>query len=265
MIKNYLKSAIRSFQKNKVFSVLNVTGLALGIAASLMIMQYVRYERSYDTFNTHAERIYRIQYNSYQNGKVNFECAAAVPAAGPAMKKNFPQVVEQVRLYPTSGVLSYNDPVRGLVTSREVNNIQITEPSVFNIFNLELISGNPETCIDAGGKMAISQKAANKYFGDEDPMGKTLTIDGYRDFEIRAVFADLPDNSHIKFDFLVNHAMFDSWVGDWDWENSWGWYDHNTYVLLQEGTDPNAIHTGGYWRDLQELPSKFENLRRLRQ
>ena len=236
MLKNYILSALRNFRRSKGFSTLNLLGLALGIAASLLIIQYVKYERSYDTFNSNSDRIYRIQYNSYQNGRVNFECAAAVPAVGPAMKENFSEVEEFVRLMPTGAVMTYNHPVQGAVSYREVNNIQVTESSLFKIFDLEFVTGNPETCIDGPGKLAISEKAASKYFGDEDPIGKRLTMDGYRHLEVTAVFKDLPDNSHIKFDFLGSNEVFDEWDG-WDWRSSWGWYDHNTYVLLQEGVD----------------------------
>ena len=108
MIKNYFLSALRSFRRNKGFSFLNIIGLALGIAASLLIMQYVRYEKSYDTFNSNSERIYRIQYNNYSNGEVNFLCAAAVPASGPAMKENFEEVIEMARLLPMGAVCMPN-------------------------------------------------------------------------------------------------------------------------------------------------------------
>jgi len=98
MIKNYLKTAWRNFFKHKSFTFLNVIGLSLGMVASLLILQYVKYERSYDTFHSKAEDIYRVQYNGWQNGKLRFECAAAVPAVGPALKNNFPEVKRFTRL-----------------------------------------------------------------------------------------------------------------------------------------------------------------------
>ena len=113
MIKSYFLTALRNFHKNKGFSFLNVIGLALGIASSLLIIQYVQYEKSYDTFNSKGDRIYRMQYNNYKNGKVNFECAAAVPASGPAMKENFNEVDEIFRLLPNGAVLSYDHPIQG--------------------------------------------------------------------------------------------------------------------------------------------------------
>ena len=92
MLTNYFKIAFRSFTKHKTFTLLNILGLALGMAASLLILQYVKYESSYDSFHSNAQRIYRIQYNQYQNGNLTFECAAAVPAVGPALNDNFEEV-----------------------------------------------------------------------------------------------------------------------------------------------------------------------------
>lgn len=240
MIKSYFLSAFRNFHKNKGYSFLNLLGLALGIASSLLIIQYVLYERSYDTFHAKSEQIYRMQYNSYQNGEVNFKCAAAVPASGPAMKENFSEVEEVVRMFPSGGVMTYNHPLQGTVSYREVNNIQVTEPSIFSIFDIDIISGNPETCIDGPGKVAISVKAAKKYFGEDDPLGKMLTMDGEHELEVTAIFGNLPENSHIKFDFLASNEIFSEQDG-WDWQSSWGWYDHNTYVLLKEGVDYKAL------------------------
>lgn len=262
MIKNYLLSALRNFRKNKGFSFLNVLGLALGIASSLLIIQYVRYELSYDKFNSNSERIYRMQYNNYRNGVVNFECAAAVPASGPTMKENFSEVEDVVRMLPSGGVLTYDHPAQGKISYREVNNIQVTEPSIFNIFDIELVTGNPETCIDGPGKLAISQKAAKKYFGDEDPIGMMLTMDGDRELEVKAVFKDLPENSHIKFDFLASNLVFGD-EGGWDWQSSWGWYDHNTYVLLKEGVDYHALQSkwDAYLADVRSEDWEKNNFR----
>ena len=114
MIKNYLTIAVRSFFKHKTFTILNVLGLSLGMVASLLILQYVKYERSYDTFHSKAKDIYRVNYNQWQNGKLRFECAAAVPAVGPALKNNFPEVKRFTRLFPVSGIAQYESPTGGV-------------------------------------------------------------------------------------------------------------------------------------------------------
>src|ERR1700733_8649089 len=137
MVKNYFTSALRNFLKHRAFTFLNVLGLSLGLAASLLILQFVKYERSYDRFNSKADQIYRVQYNGYSNGKKNFECAAAVPAVGPAFKNNFPEVVKFTRLYPVSGVVSYASPEKGLISFRE-EKMQITDPAMFDVFDFRL-------------------------------------------------------------------------------------------------------------------------------
>lgn len=238
MIKNYLLTAVRSFFKNRSFTLLNVLGLTTGTVASLLILQYVKYERSYDTFHSHASDIYRIQYNQWQNGKLRFECAAAVPAVGPALKNNFPEVKRFTRLYPVSGIISYESPT-GIKAFRE-EKMQITDSSVFEVFDFKLLKGDRADVLSGPNKAAISEKAAKRYFGGDDPIGKTIAWDGRRHFEVRGVFADIPENSHIKFDFMLSYQTLNN-ESNRESETNWGWYDFNTYVLLEPGTDPDAL------------------------
>lgn len=240
MIKNYLVTAFRSFFKNKSFTFLNVLGLTIGMVASVLILQYVKYEKSFDTFHSKADDIYRIQYNQWQDGKLRFECAAAVPAVGPALKNNFPEVKRFTRLYPVSGVVSYEGPT-GLITFRE-EKMQVTDSSVFQVFDFKLLKGEEMDVLAGPNKAVISQKAAKKYFGDVDPIGKTVVWDGNRRFEVRGIFQDIPDNSHIKFDFMFSYQTLNN-ESNRESETNWGWYDFNTYVLLEPGTDPKKLQT----------------------
>ncbi len=239
MIRNYLTIAVRSFLKHKSFTFLNILGLSLGMVASLLILQYVRYERSYDAFHSKARDIYRVNYNQWQNGKLRFECAAAVPAAGPALKNNFPEVVAFTRLFPVSGIAAYVSPDRGVISFRE-EKMQIADSMVFKIFDINLLQGDKLTSLAGPDKAVISQRAARKYFADEDPMGKTISRDGNRKFEITGIFENLPENSHIKFDFLFSYGTLNRETENGS-ETSWGWYDFNTYVLLQPGTHVEAL------------------------
>ncbi len=245
MIRNYLKSALRNFLKHRSFTLLNIAGLSLGLAASILILQYVKYEKSYDTFHSNAENIYRVQYNVIQNGKVTVECAAAVPAVGPALKDNFPEVRQFTRLFPVSGVLSYESPARGFISFRE-EKMQITDPAVFEVFDFKLIEGNPVTCLEGPNKVVITKRAVEKYFGEEDPMGKTLSWDGEMDFEVTGILENVPGNSHIKFDILFSYQTLNDETENAS-ETSWGWYDFNTYVLVDEKAS------------LEDLQSKWES------
>jgi putative ABC transport system permease protein len=239
MIRNYLLVAFRNFRKQKSFTLLNIVGLSIGMVASLLILQYVKYERSYDTFHEQADNIYRIQYNGYQGGQLRFECAAAVPAVGPALKDNFGEVKRFTRLFPVSGVVSYESPEHGLISFLE-EKMQITDSSIFEIFDFKLLTGNPEQVLAGPNKAVISQKAAKKYFGDLDPIGKTITWNGDRKFEVTGIFQDIPANSHIKFDFMLSYQTLNNMANNQS-ETSWGWYDFNTYVLLEPGTDVSVL------------------------
>ena len=230
---------MRNFSKHKSFTLLNVIGLSLGIAACLLILQYVKYEKSFDTFHSKANDIYRVQYNGWQSGKLRFECAAAVPAVGPALKDNFPEVMRFTRLYPVSGVISYESPEYGLVSFLE-EKMQITDSSVFEVFDFKLLEGNEAEVLSGPNKVVISQKAARKYFGDTNPIGKSIRWNGNRSFEVTGIFEDIPTNSHIKFDFMFSYQTLNDNTNNQS-ETSWGWYDFNTYVLLKPGTDVKSL------------------------
>ncbi len=241
MIRNYLTVAIRSFLKHRSFTFLNWIGLTLGMVASLLILQYVKYERSYDTFHSKANDIYRVNYNQWQNGKLRFECAAAVPAVGPALKDNFPEVLRFTRLFPVSGIASYDSPIRGVISFRE-EKMQIADSSVFEVFDIKLLRGDKVQALTGPDKVVLSEKAARRYFADEDPIGKTISWDGTRKFEVTGIYENLPENSHIKFDFVFSYATLRREAGN-NCETSWGWYDFNTYVLLQPGTDYKLLQS----------------------
>lgn len=243
MLTSYLQTAFRNFFKHKGYTLLNITGLTLGMVASLFIWQYVKYERSYDTFHSKAADIYRVQYNQYQNGKLRFECAAAVPAVGPALKNNFPEVKQFTRLFPVSGVMSYESPDHGLVSFME-EKMQITDTSVFDVFDFHLVNGDESQALVGPNKVVISERAARKYFGEANPIGKRLSWGNANiDFEVTGVFHNVPVNSHIKFDFLVSYETMKAFSNDNAYETAWGWYDFNTYVLLQPGTDVAVLQT----------------------
>jgi putative ABC transport system permease protein len=239
MIRNYLKIAFRNFSKQKSFTLLNIIGLTLGMVASILILQYVKYERSFDTFHSKANDIYRVQFNGWQNGKRRFECAAAVPAVGPALKNNFPEVKRFTRLFPVSGVVTYESPEHGLISFLE-EKMQIVDSSVFEIFDFKLLKGDKQEVLSGPNKAVISAKAARKYFGDADPVGKTIAWNGTNKFEVTGIFQDIPENSHIKFDFMFSYQTLNNQTQNQS-ETSWGWYDFNTYVLLEPGTDVKVL------------------------
>lgn len=234
MLYSYFRTAFRSLLKNKAFSFLNILGLAIGMACCMVIFQYVTFEKSYDTFHSNNENLYRVQYNSYKDGITIFECAAAVPAVGKAMKENFPEIEDYAIAFPSAGVVSYGD-----INFRE-ERVQLATPSWLTMFDWELIQGDIASALDGPKKMVLTESTARKYFGTEDPVGKSLKwSNGWftADYLVTGVVKDVPDNSHIRFSILASHSTLREASGG-DSETSWGWYDHNTYVSLQPGVDP---------------------------
>lgn len=235
LAKNYLRTTIRTISKNKVYSGLNILGLALGIAAFLFILQYVWYERSYDKFHSNHEDLYRVRYQIFRGGKLEVDCAAAVPRVGPFMKEKMPEVRDYARAYPTSGVVTYEN-----VRYWE-KRMHIADRSFLEIFDFPLVVGSISPFADPNTAI-ITEQTAQKYFKGVDPIGKTLEIDGEFHVEVVGVAKDVPDNSHIKFDLLISYETLNNRTRNEDGnaasETAWGWYDFNTYVLLQSGTDP---------------------------
>ena len=230
MFKNYLKIALRNLVRHKWFSLINILGLAIGMAVCIIIMQYVSYENSFDKFHTDHENIYRVKFNIYKHSELIVECAAAVPAVGPAMKDNFPEVLEYCRAFPADGIMSYGEH------SFREEDIQVVNPAFISMLSFPLVKGDPETALVGPNKTVITESTAKRFFGDEDPIGKTITWNGDQDFEVTGVCIDVPENSHIKFTFLISHDTIREFWGD-EVDTAWGWYDYNTYVLLEEGTD----------------------------
>ncbi|HZI23512.1 MAG TPA: ABC transporter permease, partial [Chryseolinea sp.] len=240
MLRNYIKIAFRNFLKQKSYTLLNVIGLSAGMAASLLIIQYVKYERSFDTFHSRAEDIYRIQYNGWQNGKLNFESAVAVPAVGPALKNNFPEVEAYTRFLPVKGMVSYEKAGEEPRTFRE-ERAQYADTSLFKVFDFKLLQGNVQQCLVGTNKVIISESTVRKYFGNDEPIGKILRLNGNDlTLEVTGVFKDVPENSHIKFDFLISYETINTLTKN-ESETSWGWYDFYTFVLLKPGTDIAAL------------------------
>ena len=241
MIGNYFKLALRNLIKRKGYSLLNILGLAIGIACCLLIFQYVSFERSYDSFPDKAKQIARLRLDSYQQGKLSWQSATIYPAFGPTLKKDFPEIEDFCRLYDANLLLS-NDRKDVKFNERQG---YYADPSFLKMFNIKFLKGNSETALDAPDKLLLSEQMAKKYFGTEDPVGKSLTLrdpDFSRTLQVTGVFKELPANSHLVINHLVSYSTLGSinrQFGDTSnqTETSWGWYDFYTYLQLKPGTD----------------------------
>jgi putative ABC transport system permease protein len=245
MIKNFLRLTFRNLIKRKGFAILNISGLAIGMICCLLIFEYVSYERSYDNFHEKADRIFRVQDENYQNGRLVVACAAAMPGVAPAMMREFPELEDACRFVKIEFLLG-ND-------ARNISFIQSSayyaDEPVLRIFHLPLVEGDAATALDGPGKIILSKEEARRYFGEEDPIGKILTIHrgrGPLPLKVTGVFADYPSNSHVKFSVLVSYQTYGIVTGTAGspknpLETSFDWTDFYTYILLKKGVDPKTV------------------------
>ncbi len=234
MIKNYFKTAWRNLLKNKIFSTINVLGLAIGITAFLLIINYLRFEYSFDDFNVNENRIYRVPMIVTETGGKPQTFAFTYPALAPAMKKDFPEVEDAVRFRKQWGVVQHGD--KKII---EDGLIYYVDTSVFNVFSFPFEKGSSLTSFTQLNDAVITHSTAIKYFGKEDPIGKSLHFDN-EDYIIKGVLKDIPANSHLQFHILLNYNKYiQSTNGAAN--TSWGWSDFYTYLLLKTGTNVNAL------------------------
>jgi putative ABC transport system permease protein len=197
MYKNYILVAIRNLRKKVGYSVINIMGLAVGIACCLMILLYVKYEMSYENFQIDTEDTYRIALKRiYPDREVDY---AVIPHSfGPQYVEDFPEVIAQARVSPPFGntVFQYGDKFF------DEPNVIIADSTLFDIFTIPLVAGNPKTALKGNTSIVLTESMAKKYFGDDDPMGKML-ISFFGSLQVTGVAKDYPDNSHFDFDFIV--------------------------------------------------------------
>ncbi len=241
MVNNYVKTTFRTLSKNRVYSALNILGLALGLAACLFIVQYVDYEYSYDKFHSNHENLYRVKYMVYRGGELDIDCAAAVPRVGPFMKEKMPEVEGFARAYPMESIFETNN-----IQYRE-QRVQIADPSFLQIFDYPLLQGNKGEALTEPNQVVITESTAKKYFGRTDVLGETMEMISWPrgNFEVVGITADVPANSHLKYNVLISYETLNNETRNDDGvassETSWGWYDYNTYVLLKPGTNPQQF------------------------
>jgi putative ABC transport system permease protein len=222
MFRNYLKTAFRNLRKNKLYSAINIFGLAVGLAACLLIGVYINHELSYDKFNVNADRIVRATMEYKFSGTVN-TTATTGTKVGPQFKRIFPAIEEYVRTFISHNVVQTEDKIF------DEPRILYADPSFFKIFSFHLIKGNASTALDAPDKIVLTQSMAKKYFGEEDPINKTM-ITGKKSLRVSAICEDAPQNSQIKFDFVTQFLNLGNGVQDEIyWSANWV-----TYFLLRD-------------------------------
>ncbi|MCI0692797.1 ABC transporter permease [candidate division KSB1 bacterium] len=230
MFTNYLKITLRNLRHNKIYSFINIAGLAIGLACFILISNFVKNELSYDNFHEKAGRIYRAIGIHNRPGLGTVHNAVTPGPLAPALKSDFPQIASAVRIRPLFTVFCQFGE-KGFYESDGA----ITDPAIFDIFTIPLKNGDPQTALNNPYSLVLNEDLAHKYFGDENPLGKTMSVHnnaGVDNYTITGVMKNYPENSHLKFSMLTSFVTFaerDPWLRSWN-NNSLA-----TYVLLQEG------------------------------
>ena len=223
MLKSYVTIALRHMTRQKSYTAINVFGLAVGMACAMLIFLYVDFELSYDRYHEKADRVYRVAVNND---------ARTPPAMAPALQEDFPEVVRYVRLLPTTGtwVMKHEEHIY------YENRVYWADNALFDVFDFPLIRGDARSALEAPLSVVISEDTAQKYFGEADPMGRTINADsGFLLLTVTGVMENTPANTHLQADFIISMSTaYQEDLGYWSWINFY------TYILLSEGQPPAA-------------------------
>ena len=243
MIKNYILLFIRNLQRQKLFSVINLLGLTVSIASTLIIYLYVSHEFSYDSFHPNVERLYRVNQTFIWAQDANSQFSRTGPGVAHAIKEELPEV-ELVSSFHTPGdfIVSYVTP-KGDVIAFEENKILAADTNFFKVFNYRLINGDEASAFKQANTLVMTRSTAKKYFGDEDPLGKMVRLgglggEGGTGFEVTGVLDDTPENSTMDFQILLSMKSFPA-VEMRYW--SWVWTQLETFVLLKPDASIDVV------------------------
>jgi len=234
MIKNYLKVALRNIRRHKGFSFINIAGLAIGLACCLLITIWVLDELSYDKFHENADNLYRVEEDQHYSGRIFYVYVTPYPL-GPALKEEIPEIIDATRVVWTGGVLfKYED------NTFFEDNGRAVDPSFLKIFTYPLVKGDKNTALDSPFSAVLSEDLAEKYFGEDDPIGKVITLNNQYDFTVTGVLENIPHNTYLQFDFLVPYEILKR-TGQTR-EEDFGTNSIYTFVQVADGTPVEEVN-----------------------
>jgi putative ABC transport system permease protein len=230
MIANYFKIAIRNIVRHKAYSIINIAGLSVGMACTILILLWVQYELSFDRFHQNADRIFRLATN-FDVGSLRGKWAVSNFPAGPTLQKDYPEVTKAVRIRAERDRISVQYQQK-----KFFEKFLFADNGIFDVFTFPLIRGNPKSALASLDAVVISENLAKKYFGQENPIGKILRLENKYDAKVTGVMKNLPPNSHITCDMFFSFEV----LKDLPWYKKkmehWeeGYFNY-TYLLLGEG------------------------------
>ena len=230
MFRNYLKIAFRNIWKNKTLSIINILGLAISIAVCFLITLFILHETSYDKFHHNYEDLYRVTIKGQITGQP-IEYAVSMVPLPTALKAEFPDVEAAAGVFPRQAkqLMSFED--------KQFFETSLFKASAefFDVFDYELLRGSKETVLSEPGSIVLTETLAEKYFGSADPVGETISLNETEEYTVSGVCADLPTNSHIKFNAVIQVPVME------DIEQNWGSFSAHNYIRLKEGVDPEIF------------------------
>ena len=229
MLFNYLKIAFRNLYRHKAFSLINISGLAIGMACSIFILFWVRDELSFDQFHPQADRMYRLICNAGA-----FKAAVSPAGFASGLKSQLPAIQNITRISkPQSALFESGDH------KFQEKQIIFVDSNFFDLFHFPLLRGNLKTALEKPDGILITENMARKYFGEEDPMGKVLRKDNQDNFKVTGILANIPTNSHLQFDFIIPMSAIEE--TDYDVVNHvWDRFNYYTYLLLDPNTNVSS-------------------------
>jgi len=251
MIKNFFLIVFRNNSKNFGYALINVTGLAVGLASSMLLLLWVMDELSYEKFNANASNIFRIEEDQFYSGQRYHVTVTPYPS-GPVWKEKIPEIKNQTRISRLPRILFRTDDKVFFESA-----IVAADSGLLEMFTFPLIRGDHETALDAPHSIILTEKLAKKYFGSTDPVGKSLTLDNKYQFMVSGVMRELPENSMFSFEAIIPFSFLKE-IGAYS--EHWGNNSIFTYVLLEEGVnipDINKKLTDVVLENLPETTTKY--------
>ncbi len=233
MIRNFFLTAVRNISRHKGFTFINITGLAIGLAASLLILLWVQDELSYDRFHENAETIYRVEEDQFYSGE-RYHVTVTPHPSGPVWKERIPEIIDQTRINRLPRLLFRNGDNVFFESS-----IVAADSGLFKIFTLPFENGDPETALSDPHSIVLSEKLAEKYFGDANPLGQTITLENKFQFMVTGVMKDIPGNSIFSFQGVIPYSFLRE-IGAMS--DSWGSNSILTFVQIAKGSDIESIN-----------------------
>lgn len=248
MLRNYFKISFRSLWKSKLNSAINIAGLGLGIAVCVLIMLFLREEWSFDTFHSKADRIYRVWGKEDYGPDQQFFWTTTPYPMGPTLKENFEEIESEVRINPIAVQIRAGE-------SNHTESVSVVGKDFFSVFDFKAIDGNLQSALHHQSDIVMTRRAAQKFFGDQNPINKTIAIqlgESYQEYVVKAVIENTPTNSSLQFDILLSDLNLPKMVDQRTLTSAWFNIAPETYLLLRPEANPKLLEA--------EFPKLFETL-----